>query len=287
MGETSLRLNSLRLSIVQMCSGINPDANFETTAALVKEAADDGAEIIVTPEMTTLLDLSSSRMQQHVHTLNDDPWLKAYRDLCRAQKVWLLLGSHPVLMDEGRLANRQFLINPLGQIVAHYDKAHMFDVDLADGESYRESKSYKPGECAVVVKTSMATFGMSICYDVRFAYLYRTLAQHGAQVIFVPAAFTQKTGELHWHVLLRARAIETGCYIVAPAQVGSHEDGRTTYGHALVVAPSGEILTDMGLGIGQLTLDISLDKVDTARQSVPSLTHDRKLGIVEIDGLGV
>lgn len=283
-GETIERQQSnLRVGLVQMCSSIDPAVNMATSTALISEAAQDGAQIIATPEMTNLLDLKFKRMVEHLHLEDDDPSLASYRNLAAKLGCWLAIGSMPILLENDKVANRSFMINASGDIVARYDKAHMFDVDLANGESYRESRSYQAGEQAVLINSPMAKLGLSVCYDVRFPYLYRTLAQAGADVIFVPAAFTQKTGEAHWHTLLKARAIECGCYIVAAAQSGQHEDGRMTFGHSLVVDPWGQVLADLETGPGYLTLDISLNNVDTARQNIPSLKHDRALVLSQID----
>ncbi len=275
---------SLRVGLVQMCSGIDPVVNMATSTALISQAAKEGAEIIATPEMTNMLDLKTKRMAEHLHLEQDDPSLASYRNLASKLNCWLAIGSMPIKLESGKIANRSFMINSVGDIVARYDKAHMFDVDLANGESYRESRSYQAGDQAILVNSPLAKLGLSICYDVRFPYLYRTLAQAGAEVIFVPAAFTQKTGEAHWHALLKARAIECGCYIVAAAQSGHHEDGRKTFGHSLIIDPWGRVLADMETAVGHLTLDISLNNVDTARQNIPSLQHDRALVLNQIDG---
>jgi predicted amidohydrolase len=190
--------------------------------------------------------------------------------------IWLLAGSLVVkLEDDSRMANRSFLINPSGMVSARYDKIHMFDVDLEGGESYRESKKFRPGEQAVVADTPFGPVGMTICYDMRFAYLYRTLAQAGARILTVPAAFTRPTGRVHWHTLLRCRAIETGSFIMAPAQCGDHEDGRKTYGHSLIISPWGEILAEAGEEPSIIFADLNLSKVDEARSMVPALNHDR------------
>ncbi|MGE4219659.1 MAG: carbon-nitrogen hydrolase family protein, partial [Alphaproteobacteria bacterium] len=209
----------------------------------------------------------------------EEPALAAYRALAAELGIWLLAGSLVVkLTDDERMANRSFLIDPQGNVAARYDKIHMFDVDLANGERYRESATFRPGDRMVVAETPWGGLGMTVCYDVRFPYLYRTLAKAGAGIIAVPAAFTRPTGQAHWHVLLRARAIETGCFVIAPAQCGVHEDGRQTYGHALIVSPWGEVLADAGEAPGLAMATLDLNAVEQARAMVPSLTHDRSAG---------
>jgi predicted amidohydrolase len=204
-----------------------------------------------------------------------DPGLAAFRELASELGIWLLIGSLAIKLSDDKLANRSFLINAQGEVAARYDKIHMFDVDLPNGESYRESKNYQPGITAMVAETPWGALGMSVCYDLRFPNLYRELAQAGAKMLTVPAAFTRTTGQAHWHILLRARAIESGCFVFAPAQCGIHADGRETFGHSLVVAPWGEILSDGGEAPGIIMADIDLSRIKTARSAVPSLNHDR------------
>ena len=205
-----------------------------------------------------------------------------FAELARETGAWILGGTLHVLLDDGRAANRSYLFDAGGRVVASYDKIHMFDVTLKDGESYRESATFRPGERAVVAASPWGGIGMTVCYDVRFAYLYRALAQAGASILTVPAAFTVPTGRAHWHTLLRARAIETGCFVVAPAQTGSHDQGRQTYGHSLLIAPWGEVLADAGTDVGFITADLDLDRVAEARGMVPSLTHDRDVALERI-----
>ncbi len=257
-----------------MTSGLSPERNAADVAARAREAASKGAQFILTPEMTGLVDGKRERMMTQARTEADDLTLAALRNVARETGTWILLGSVPILLGE-TCANRAFLISGTGDVIARYDKIHRFDVDLPNGERYRESNSYAAGDMAVLASTPWGALGLTICYDVRFPHLYRTLAKAGAAMIAVPAAFTHTTGEAHWHVLLRARAIETGCFVLAPAQCGTHEDGRRTFGHSLVVSPWGEILADGGSDAGIVLADIDLAEVDTARTRIPSLSHDR------------
>lgn len=269
----------MRVALVQMTSGIDPAANAVRAAALVREAAATGAALILTPEMTGLLDGKRERMMGNARHEQEDATLAGLREAARQTGATILLGSVPILQGE-RCANRSFLISGSGEIVARYDKIHRFDVDLPGGERYRESRSYDAGTKAVIADAAGLRLGLTICYDVRFPHLFRALAQAGAQAIAVPAAFTRTTGQAHWHVLLRARAIETGCYVFAPAQSGHHEDGRDTFGHALIVNPWGEILADAGEGEGICFADIDAGAVAEARARIPSLQHDRNFEVV-------
>ncbi|MDV4169100.1 carbon-nitrogen hydrolase family protein [Rhodovulum sp. FJ3] len=271
-----------RLGLIQMCAGDDPAQNARTAAAMVNEAADQGAEFVLTPEVTNCLSSSRTHQRAVLTSEDQDITLSTLRDVAAKRGVWVLIGSLGLTTDDadGRFANRSFLITPTGEIAARYDKIHMFDVDIGNGESFRESDGYRPGDQAVVAQTDFAPVGMSICYDVRFPYLYRDLAQAGAQILTVPAAFHPVTGAAHWHVLLRARAIETGCFVVAPAQTGTHPTTRgkprQSYGHSLVVAPWGDVLADGGTDAGIVFADIDLKQVAEARKRVPSLTHDRE-----------
>lgn len=275
----------MRIALIQLNVSDDPAANLPQTRRLVQEAADGGAVFILTPECTN--GLSSSRAHQAAVFFHeaDDPTLQALRDDAARLGVWLLIGSLALLTSDadGRFANRSFLIDPRGQIAARYDKIHMFDVDVSATERYRESEGYRPGDQAVLAQTPFGVVGMTVCYDVRFAYLYRQLAQAGAQILTVPAAFNHITGAAHWEVLLRARAIETGCFVLAPAQTGFHNEtsggkGRRTYGHSLAIAPWGEVLADGGVDAGVTYAEIDLDRVVQARSRVPSITHDRAFG---------
>lgn len=261
-----------------MRSGTQVAANIAAASALIREAAKQGASLIATPEMTNLLDIRPGKARAKISTEADDESLPAFTALAEELGVWLLIGSLAIaLEDDDRFANRSYLISPDGQITARYDKIHMFDVEVGDGQSYRESRAYRPGTEAVVAQAGDATLGLSICYDLRFPHLYRKLAQSGAQILTVPAAFTRVTGEAHWHVLLRARAIETGSFVIAPAQGGKHEDGRETYGHSLIISPWGDIIAEKAdTEPGVLLAEIDLGEVGKARARVPSIRGDRE-----------
>jgi predicted amidohydrolase len=251
------------------------------TLSLVREAVAGGAGFVLTPEVTNCLSSDRARQRDLLRHEEDDPTLAALRAEAAGQGIWLLIGSLGLLThdDDGRFANRSLLISPDGAIAARYDKIHMFDVNVSETEQYRESSGYRPGTRAVLVGTPFGRIGMTVCYDVRFPQLYRRLAQAGAQILTVPAAFNDTTGAAHWHSLLRARAIENGAYVLAPAQTGSHaaHNGRPrrTYGHSLAVSPWGEVLVDAGTEVGVSFVDLSLAEVGRARARVPSLAHDR------------
>jgi len=270
----------MRAALVQLCSGDDPATNLPRTVSLIEEGAARGAGFILTPEVTNCV--SASRVQQEavLQTEGADITLAALRDVALRRGIWLLIGSLALTTDDGdgRFANRSFLITPEGQIAARYDKIHMFDVTISETESYRESAGYRPGRAACLAPTPFGALGMTICYDVRFPHLYRALAQRGAQIICVPSAFSPVTGAAHWHVLMRARAIETGAYVLAPAQTGTHpaQQGkpRETYGRSLVISPWGEVLADAGTGPGVITVDLDLSEVAKSRQRIPSLLHD-------------
>jgi predicted amidohydrolase len=266
----------VRVALFQSNTGIDPAANAERLVAAAGEAAAGGAAMLFTPEMSGLLDRDSRRAATRVRIEEEDPVLAACREAARANGIWIHLGSLAVLTEQGQLANRSFVIDAEGQIRARYDKMHMFDVDLPSGESWRESAVYRPGSEAVVVQgTPVGTLGLTLCYDLRFPALFAQLAEAGADVIAVPAAFTVPTGRAHWEVLLRARAIEAGLFVVAAAQSGHHEDGRNTYGHSLVVDPWGEVVLDMGESTGVATAEIDLARIVDVRSRVPALTHRR------------
>lgn len=266
---------SVKIGVVQVNAGTEIEANLQRAGALVREARAQGAELIALPENVSMMVQGRAKVLTRARPEPDHPGLPFFQALARETGAWLVTGTLAVLLEDGRVANRLFVVDPAGEVRGRYDKIHMFDVDLAGGESYRESATYRPGERAVVVDTPWTKIGLSICYDVRFAYLYRALAKAGAGILFVPSAFTVPTGRAHWHVLLRARAIETGCYVVAPAQTGVHDEGRATFGHALIVSPWGEIIADAGEAPGVLVADLDLAKVAEARRMVPALTHDR------------
>jgi len=271
-----------RIALYQARTGIDPAANARDLVAAVEEAAAGGAEMLFTPEMSGLLDRDRARARPNLHRPADDPVLAAVRGAAARAGIWVHLGSLAVLSDGEKLANRAFLIDGSGEIRATYDKLHLFDVDLPTGESWRESASYAPGSSAVVAAAPAGPLGLSICYDLRFPDLYRALTDAGARVIAIPAAFTVPTGEAHWHVLMRARAIEAGVFVVAAAQCGEHGDGRRTYGHSLVVGPWGEVLLDMGgesNGIGFAEIDLA--EVDSVRARLPAIRHRRPIPPVE------
>ncbi len=274
----------MRAGLVQLTVTDDPSSNLPKTVAHMREAAAGGADLILTPECTNALSSSREHQRNAFRHQEDDPTLSTLRDEAARAGCWLLIGSLGLKTHDadGRFANRSFLIAPDGGIAAQYDKIHMFDVNVSETEVYRESSGYRPGSAAVVADTPLGRIGMTVCYDVRFPQLYRHLAQAGAQIITVPAAFNHLTGQAHWETLLRARAIETGCFILAPAQTGfhaeAHGNGRRTHGHSLCIAPWGEILADGGEQPGITYADIDLAEVDRARARVPSLTHDRPFG---------
>ncbi|AWB50084.1 amidohydrolase [Gemmobacter aquarius] len=271
----------MRAGLVQLTVGDDPAENLPETVARVRAAVAGGAGFVLTPECTNGLSSNRARQREVFAHEADDPTLAALRDEAARAGVWLLIGSLGVLTEDadGRFANRSFLVGPDGAIAARYDKIHMFDVNVSETEVYRESAGYRPGDRAVVAQTPFGRVGMTVCYDVRFSQLYRRLAQAGADIITVPAAFNHITGAAHWEVLLRARAIETGCFVLAPAQTGFHPErdgkGRRTHGHSLVIAPWGEVLADAGTEPGVTFADIDLAEVARARARVPSLSHDR------------
>ncbi|MEE8371857.1 MAG: carbon-nitrogen hydrolase family protein [Sphingomonadales bacterium] len=263
----------LTVGLLQLNSGEDVQKNIEQTCALIRQAAAGGAEFILTPEMTSILEIRSGRLFDKTCDEEVDPALAAFRSLARELDVWLLIGSLAVRLAENSMTNRSYLIDPGGRLVARYDKMHMFDVELGKGQTYRESKNFSAGKHLVVAETPWGLLGLSICYDIRFPYLYRRLARMGAKMLAVPSAFTKTTGRAHWHVLLRARAIETGCFLLAPAQCGRHSGGRQTFGHSLVVNPWGEIIKEAGEEVGVMLAKLDLNEVDKARRKIPSLKH--------------
>jgi deaminated glutathione amidase len=263
------------VACIQLNSGRDIGPNVAATSRLVREARKAGAEFILTPENTTSIEPKRDRILANAHDEASHPAIPAFQALAAETGAWLLIGSLTIKLDATTCANRSFLFGPKGQIVARYDKIHMFDVDLANGERYRESATFRPGRQAVTAELPWGRLGMTVCYDLRFAHLHRALAQAGASFLSVPAAFTRPTGQAHWHVLLRARAIETGCFVFAAAQTGEHAEGRKTYGHSLIVAPWGEVLADAGEDMGFITARIDPAKVNEVRAMIPALTHDR------------
>ncbi|MBV9968041.1 MAG: carbon-nitrogen hydrolase family protein [Alphaproteobacteria bacterium] len=283
---------------VQFTAGPDPEPNLQEVTQLIRRARDAGADLIMTPEVSNFIE-SGKRRRDKARREADDPFLAGMRELARETGAWVLVGSLVIdptgepgadvqkTAGEERLANRSFLIDAQGGIVARYDKIHMFDIDLPGGESYRESNAYRPGDGTVVAETPWGRLGMSVCYDVRFPHLYRALAQAGADFLAVPSVFTVPTGRAHWHVLLRARAIENGCFVFAPAQWGEHAGGRKSYGHSLIVDPWGEILADGGEAPGIVTARIEPERIAKARGMVPSLQHDRAFMPPEVISLPI
>ena len=273
----------MRAALFQSRTGIDPDANARALAAAVEEAAAGGADMLFTPEMSGLLDRNHARAAAHLAGEGEDRALAAVREAAARTGLWVHVGSLALREGaDGRLANRGFVIDGAGAIRARYDKIHLFDVDLPTGESWRESAAYAPGQRSVVAETPWGRLGLSICYDLRFPDLYRSLSDAGAVMLAVPAAFTVPTGVAHWHVLLRARAIEAGAFVVAAAQHGGHADGRATYGHSLVVDPWGEVLLDMAEGAGVGFAELDFTRLADVRARIPALAHRRPVPAPEI-----
>jgi predicted amidohydrolase len=269
-------MRQLPVALIQLCTPASQAAALAQAAPLVRQAAAGGARFILTPEATNIVQRDRARLGQAMTTAEDDPCVQGLIGLAQELKVWLLIGSALVRREGGGMANRSMLVDPDGRVVAAYDKMHMFDVDLPSGERVRESEAYVAGEAAVIGDAPWGRVGLTICYDIRFAYLYRALAQAGAEMLTVPSAFTRSTGEAHWEILLRARAIETGAFVLAPAQGGFHEDGRGTWGRSMIVGPWGEVLARAEAdapGVVAATLD--LDAVAQARQAIPALKNER------------
>jgi deaminated glutathione amidase len=267
----------LPIGLVQTCSGIDPAANADGLLRAATQLADEGATIIFTPEMSGLLDRDTARMKASAKGESSDPSLAALRQLAADKGVAIVIGSLAIATGDGRIANRCFVIDRTGHIAARYDKLHLFDVDLPNGDRYRESATFAPGSAVQLVQFDWGILGLAICYDVRFPALFAALAGGGASLISVPAAFTVPTGEAHWHTLLRARAIESGAFVVAAAQSGKHADGRETFGHSLVVDPWGRVLLDMGTDAGTARIDLDLGMVAETRARIPNLRHGRPL----------
>jgi predicted amidohydrolase len=272
---------SFTAAMVQMRTGLLPEPSLERATQLIREAAAAGADYVLTPEVSNMMQVNRTALFEHLATEADDRSLKAYRALAAELKIYLHIGSLAVQASPERAANRSFLIGPDGGVIASYDKIHMFDIDLGNGESYRESANYQPGETAVISDLPWGRIGLTICYDVRFPALYRALAESGASFLTVPSAFTRKTGEAHWHTLLRARAIENGCFVFAAAQGGLHENKRETYGHSLIIDPWGVVLAEAGTEPCVIMAKIDPAKVETARKTVPSLQHGRRFSVTD------
>jgi predicted amidohydrolase len=274
-------MQRFRAAAIQMRSGLDVAANVAAAEGLIRKAAAAGAQYMLTPEMTTVLDRDRKRLLAAISPEPDDPSLKRFQKLAAELGIHLHIGSMAIRLDNDAVANRAFLIGPDGKILSRYDKIHMFDVELGNGESYRESRLYRPGGAAVVADLPWLRLGLTVCYDVRFSQLYRALAKTGAAMIAVPAAFTQTTGEAHWHILLRARAIETGSFVIAAAQGGHHEDGRETYGHSLIIDPWGHILAEAEREPGFIVADIDPTVSRTTRERIPVLANERSFSAPE------
>jgi deaminated glutathione amidase len=264
-----------------MRSGIDPQANLAAAAQMIGEAQRAGAEYVLTPEMTNIMEVKRERLFATLVAEENDASLAAFQELARKLSIYVHVGSLAIKASHDKAVNRSFVIDRKGEIVARYDKIHMFDVDLENGESYRESRNYRPGESAVVTDLPWGRIGLTVCYDLRFPALYRALAEAGASFLTVPSAFTRQTGEAHWHVLLRARAIENTCFIFAAAQGGKHENGRETFGHSLVIDPWGRILAEGGTEPGVVMAEIDAAEVAAARARIPSLQHGRRFELLE------
>ncbi len=274
-------MTTFKAAMIQMRTGLQPGANVDAAVRMIGEAKSAGADYVQTPEMTNVLAAKREQLFSIAVAEEADTSLANFREVARKLGIHLHIGSLAIKISPDRAANRSFLIGPKGDILARYDKIHMFDVDLAGGESYRESYTYRPGEQAVLCDLPWGRLGLTICYDLRFPALYRALAEAGATMLTIPSAFTQQTGEAHWHVLLRARAIENGCFVVAAAQGGQHENGRATYGHSLIVDPWGRILAEGSSEPGVVMAAIDLEEVAKARGRIPSLQHGRRFEILE------
>lgn len=268
-----------RAALIQMRCGREVEPNLNAAEAAIREAAADGAGFVQTPENTSLMELKTKRLFEKTLPEDGNPAVERFASLAKELGLWLHVGSMAIRLSDAKVANRAFLFSPDGAIAARYDKIHMFDVDLPGGESYRESKNYQSGNKAVLADLPWGRIGITTCYDLRFPALYRALAKEGAIFLTAPSAFTRQTGAAHWHVLLRARAIENGCFMFAAAQGGAHETGRETYGHSLIISPWGEILAEGGIEPGVIVADIDTALVEDARSRIPSLTHDREFVI--------
>ena len=273
--------SKFRVGLIQMRSARSPAVNMDAATKLIGEAKTGGADYVLTPEMTNIMELSREKLFATIVPEENDATLATFRELARALGIFVHVGSLAVKVSPDKAANRSFLIDRRGDIVARYDKIHMFDVDLKGGESYRESRSYRAGDLAVLTDLPWGRLGLTICYDLRFPALYRALAEAGAMYLAIPSAFTRQTGEAHWHVLMRARAIENGSFVFAAAQAGDHENGRATYGHSLVVDPWGRVIAEGGTEPCVVFADIDPAEASLARGRVPSLQHGRRFEILE------
>ena len=276
----------MRVGLIQMTSSDDPSENAATLIPMIEQAVSEGARFVLTPEVTNCVSASRTRQNQVLRTEAEDPLLPILSAIAKEKEIWLLVGSVALKTEEGdRFLNRSFLIGPDGVVKACYDKMHMFDVTLSETETYRESDGYKPGDRAVLSYVDGVPVGLTICYDLRFPYLYRDLAKAGARILTVPSAFSPDTGPDHWEPLLRARAIETGSFVLAPAQTGEHSAvrgrSRRTYGHSLAIDPWGQVIADAGEALGVCVVDLDLSQVDDVRRRLPSLTHDRSYEVYD------
>ena len=273
----------MRVACIQLRSGIDCKINLEQSIALIEQVAEQGARYILTPEMTNVVDRKTKRLLENVSAVEDATELQAYSDIARKRKIWLHIGSMAFKRSNGKLTNRAYVFSPSGDIVTQYDKIHLFDVSLENGEAWRESKLFDPGTEVNIVEAETLCVGVAICYDLRFPHLFRTLAQKGANILTLPAAFTRQTGRAHWHVLLRARAIECGAYVLAAGQGGLHEDGRETYGHSMIVSPWGEVVAELAHDEpGFIIADIDIAEVEKVRRQIPSLGLEQSFECVKV-----
>ncbi|MBV9349117.1 MAG: carbon-nitrogen hydrolase family protein [Pseudolabrys sp.] len=273
--------STFKAALIQMRTGVTPAANLDAAVKLIGEAKAAGADYVQTPEITNIFESNRERLFEKIAAEENDTFLAAMRELAKKLEIYLHIGSMAVRVSPDKAANRSFLIDPRGDIAARYDKIHMFDVEIGDGHSYRESRNYRPGDLAVLADLPWGRLGLTVCYDLRFPALYRALAEAGASFLAIPSAFTQRTGEAHWHVLMRARAIENGAYVLAAAQGGKHENGRDTYGHSLIVDPWGKVVAEAGQEPGIIVAEIDPAAVAKARTAIPSLQHGRRFEIIE------
>jgi len=277
-------MTSFSACILQLNSSSDLNQNIATITEQMHAAKKDGADLIALPENAALMAFDSATLKANSYPESTHPALSSLRVQAADLNVWLLIGSLAIDTENDKIANRSFLIDPEGRVVARYDKIHLFDVDLPNGEHYRESATFNAGSDAVLAATPLGKFGLSICYDVRFPHLYRRYGLAGADVLFIPAAFTKVTGQAHWHTLLRARALENGCYVIAPAQCGTHQNGRETFGHSLIIDPWGKILAEgRGTAPCRIMANLDLDLVQSVRQKIPSLAHDTAFNLVRVD----
>ncbi len=273
-------MNQFDVACIQLRTGNDVAENIKTVTGFIREAAAKGADYIITPETSHLMEMNSKRLFASTSHESEETAIQLFSDLAAELGIWLHIGSLAIKLSDTKVANRAYVFNPEGRIVATYDKLHMFDVDLSGGESYRESKNYQPGDKAVTVDMPWGRVGLTICYDLRFPQLYRTMAQNGAGYLTVPAAFTKNTGRDHWHILLQARAIENGCFVFAPSQGGTHENGRETYGHSLIISPWGDILAEADEDPGIIMARIDPALIVEARTRIAALQHDRQFDLV-------